>query len=98
MVKYYATVIAAIIYSPSIFAEILVTDKDVNAAAYASVCVAAMPGDRSYNGPAMTQSDTYIAPGAHLKIRIGGKEMKISPTSGGKVTGLSITERQIVEI
>lgn len=70
----------------------------VFAAGSGSVCVAPMPGDKAYNGPPMSMGKSYIAPGDTLTIRIGEKEMIISPASGGRIGGLSTEKRHLVRM
>ena len=76
----------------------LVNTSLVYAATDGSICVGSMPEKKAYTDMPMTMAPSYVGPGETLTIRIGDKEMSTSPTSGGRIDGLAIEKKHLIQI
>lgn len=63
-----------------------------------SICIGPMPGEKAYTDMPMSMAPSYVGSGETLTIRIGDKEMSTSPTSGGRIDGLSLENKHLIQI
>ena len=64
-----------------------------------SLCAAAMPGGGSQRLPNMAAANSYFSPTDSLLVQVGQtKSMSVSAAAGGKIDGLPLDERHLVQI